>query len=345
MRKTRQNTVERLSLPPKKNGSLFTVHLPSAIASIVTPGSSIRWGLTPCSMVWPVLPLVQASRNQRAGSQAVFLVKEAAISTQTNGQARVVIEGVTPEIDCGRFAIKRVPGEEVSVEADIFSDGHDLLSAVLKWRPLDEKTWSEIPMEPVVNDRWRGSFTPASAGTYLYSIEGWIDRFATWRRDLDKKVRAKQEVTIELQAGAELIADVLEKASGVSGQESEAAGHELKTAARTLIGKEAVPLTAKVALALSSRLAELMARFAPRHYAASYAHELQVIVDPPLARFGAWYELFPRSCSPVPGKHGTFQDCAALLPGIAEMGFDVVYLPPIHPVGTTHRKGRNNAPA
>jgi starch synthase (maltosyl-transferring) len=155
------------------------------------------WGLTPCSSLPAALPLGRRRHS-------VFLVKEAGIS-QVNGQARVVIEGVTPEIDGGRFPIKRVPGEGVAIEADIFADGHDVLSAVLKWRRVEDENWSETPMEPLVNDRWTGSFTPDSQGTYVYTVEGWIDRFATWRSELEKKVKAGQEVIVELQAGAAFI--------------------------------------------------------------------------------------------------------------------------------------------
>jgi len=264
-------------------------------------------------------------------------VGEAEAITHINGQARVVIEGVTPEIDGGRFAVKRVPGEEIQVEADIFADGHDVISAVLKWRQSEEVQWQESPMQPLVNDRWAGSFTTDQPGIYVYTIEGWVDHFQSWRRDLDKKVRAGQELTVDLQIGAEWIAEALHHAKG-------AAAAELKTAARTLIGKEAAPLASTISIALSSRLSELMSRFAPRSHATTYRKELQLVVDPPLARFSAWYELFPRSCAATAGGHGTFADCARLVPRVAGMGFDVLYLPPIHPIGRAFRKGRNNTP-
>jgi len=264
-------------------------------------------------------------------------VKAAERISQVHGQARVVIEGVYPQIDAGRFPIKRVPGERVLVKADIFTDGHDLISVALKWRPLKDDTWFETAMKPLENDRWSGSFSPEAPGLYVYTIEAWIDRFGTWRRDLEKKFKAGQDVTVELQAGAALIAAAL-------GEARDDAASELKTAARTLLEKETLPVSTKVALVLSPRLAEAMHCLVRREYATTYQPELQVVVDQPAARFSSWYEIFPRSCSPVPGRHGTLQDCAAMLPRIAELGFDIVYLPPVHPIGRTHRKGRNNAP-
>jgi starch synthase (maltosyl-transferring) len=254
------------------------------------------------------------------------------------GQQRTIIEAVTPEIDGARFPIKRVVGEEVVVEADIFADGHEVIAAVLKSRTANEEQWSETPMEHIVNDRWRGSFTVSALGCYCYTIEAWVDRFQTWRRDLEKKFHAGQDVSAELVMGAELIAAVISQAS-------QHAAAELKSAARTLSPETEVPLSAKISIALSPKISELMQVYASRSHATTYSKDLRVIVDPVLARFGSWYELFPRSCAPEPGKHGTFKDCEALLPTISEMGFDVLYLAPIHPVGGTFRKGKNNSRA
>ena len=263
-------------------------------------------------------------------------MKQSVLETvdQLSGQSRVVIEAVTPEIDGGRFPIKRVVDEAVTVEADIFADGHDVLSAVVKWRSGQTSTWSETPMELLVNDRWRATFQLADVGSYQYTIEGWINHFRSWRRDLEKKSRAGQDLSSELIAGAELIQQTMERARG-----GDATG--LKTAVQTLLGKTAVSLTAKVAVALSPGIAELMDRYADRRHATVYAKDLRVTVEPKLARFSSWYEMFPRSCG-LAGQHGTFKDCETLLPRIAEMGFDVLYLPPIHPIGSSHRKGRNN---
>ena len=253
-----------------------------------------------------------------------------------NGRRRVVIEGVSPEIDGGRFPIKRVPGEPVHVEADVFADGHDLLGAVVKFRHADAAEWSEARMEPLVNDRWRSSFHVTAIGAYLYTVEAWTDQFGTWRRDLEKKFKAGLDVRLELATGIVF----LEKASAGAPAHD---GEDLRTAASTLSAETELPVSAKVAVALSPRVAHLMERHGERLHVTTYARELRVIVDPILARFGAWFELFPRSTAPESGRHGTLRDCEGWLARIAAMGFDVVYLPPIHPIGHSFRKGKNNS--
>jgi starch synthase (maltosyl-transferring) len=246
------------------------------------------------------------------------------------GRKRVVIEGVRPEIDCGRFPIKRVVGEAVVVEADIFTDGHDAVAATLRCQKEGSR-WTEVPMEPLVNDRWRGEFPVMETGRYRYTIRAWVDRFATWARDLAKKVESGLDVALELQMGAEMVARAALRSSGPD-------RGKLRQAARLLeAGGEGASETA-----LDPELARLMATVPERRHVTSYGRELQVVVDRERARFSAWYELFPRSTSPEPGRHGTFKDLEARLPYVSAMGFDVLYLPPIHPIGRSHRKGRNN---
>jgi len=252
------------------------------------------------------------------------------------GRKRVVIERVEPEVDGGRFPIKRTIGEEVVVEADIFSDGHDALSAVLLYRADSDSAWVEVPMQLLVNDRWRAAFRVTRLGRYYYSITAWIDRFQTWRRDLEKKVAAGQEVAVELLTGAQLIADAAGRASGGSAQ-------KLRRWARSLQA-QVDSEQARIDLALSDEVAALVSRYPDRGLAVTYPVDLAVVVDREKARFSSWYEMFPRSCTPEPGRHGTFRDCEAKLPYIASMGFDVLYFPPIHPIGRTNRKGKNNAP-
>ncbi len=247
------------------------------------------------------------------------------------GRRRVAIERVSPEIDCGRFAVKRVLGEPVVVEADIFADGHDAISAVLRFRHTRQPDWDEVPMTLVENDRWRGLFTVVELGTYEYTVLAWVDRFQTWTRDLRKRLQAEQDVTDDLLIGAELI----EAAAARAG---EADGELLRRYAARLRGGQQ-----NAEAALEPELAELMARYDDRPFACQYQRTLRVTVDRERARFSTWYEMFPRSCSPEPGRHGTFRDCESRLPYIAEMGFDVLYLPPIHPIGRTNRKGRNNS--
>ncbi|MGH8023558.1 MAG: maltotransferase domain-containing protein, partial [Limisphaerales bacterium] len=246
--------------------------------------------------------------------------------------SRVAIENVTPEIDVGRFALKRVAGEGVVVEADIFADGHDELSAVLKFRTEKGPAWREIGMTFMVNDRWRGEFAVSEPGIYLYTVEAWVDYFRSWRRDLKKRLDAGQDVSVDLLAGAALAEAAAKRADGAD------VGLLLNWSA-TLRGEKNVA----VGRALDAQMAGVMARYPDRRLATVYGRDLRVTVDPPLARFSAWYELFPRSLGPG-DRHGTFRDCEAALPRIAEMGFDILYLPPIHPIGKSFRKGRNNNP-
>jgi starch synthase (maltosyl-transferring) len=251
-------------------------------------------------------------------------------------QTRVIIEGLSPEIDGGRFPIKRVMGEKVVVEADIFVDGYDSISALLLYRKEDDREWAETPMEPLINDRWRGSFAVTEPGRYRYTIMAWVDQFKSWRQDLAKKLQAGQEVSVELLVGAQLITEASQRAPETERQ-------KMAEWASTLQSTQAAE-QAKVQLALSEELSELMGNCPDRQFATTYPKELLVAVDREKARFSTWYEMFPRSCAPESGHHGTFKDCEARLPYIAAMGFDVLYFPPIHPIGHTHRKGRNNNP-
>jgi starch synthase (maltosyl-transferring) len=249
-------------------------------------------------------------------------------------RTRVVIEGVTPEIDGGRFPVKRVAGDRVVVEADIFADGHDVLSSLLLYHKEDEPSWASVPMELLVNDRWRGSFVVTEPGRYRYTLTAWVDRFETWRRDMLKKVKARQDVSVDFIIGARLI----EEASRIA-VKRHAAGMQ-KWAAD--LRSERLSPSVKKRLLLSKRLMATMGRYPDRRFAASYPRELTVVVDREEARFSTWYEMFPRSCAAEAGRHGTFSDCEAWLPYISEMGFDVLYFPPIHPIGLTSRKGKNN---
>ena len=247
---------------------------------------------------------------------------------------RVAIERVSPEIDCGRFAIKRVVGESVVVEADIFADGHDQLACrVLYWQGAEKEPLSS-PMLPLINDRWRGEFRVSKIGTYRYTVEGWTDRFKTWRDDLNKRIAAEQDVQIELLIGAELVADTAKRAAAGDSELLREWARRLHDSAEEESGRS---------IALEEELLPVMERYPDPKLASCYEKELRVTVDRPKARFSSWYEIFPRSCSPEAGRHGTLQNCETWLPYIASMGFDVVYLPPIHPIASTHRKGKNNS--
>ncbi len=248
---------------------------------------------------------------------------------------RVVIEGVKPQIDAGRFPIKRTIGETVTVRADIFTDGHDAIAGRLMHRKSEVLAWEETALEFVVNDRWRASFRVRELGRYVYTLCAWVDAFQSWYRDLAKRLDAAQDVAVELLAGAEIVAAAARRASGTDAE-------WLHERAKQLSSRQAA--SQKTLLALDETLSALMAKYPDRRAATIYDKELEVVVDQQKARFSAWYEMFPRSCSTRAGEHGTFADCEQRLPYIAQMGFDVLYLPPIHPIGRAHRKGRNNSP-
>jgi len=248
---------------------------------------------------------------------------------------RVVIEAVSPEIDAGRFAIKRTPGEQVIVEADVYADGHDALAAVVLWRRHGDERWNEAAMTPLGNDRWTGAFAIDEQRDYEYTVEGWIDRFESWRQELSKKVAAGHDVSSELLEGAHLIVTTASRASGEENKRLSSYAAALENTG--------TPADERVITALDTTLRELMARYADRSSATRYARTLRVMVERERARVGAWYEMFPRSATPDPSRSATFDEAAALLPYVESMGFDVLYLPPVHPIGRTFRKGRNNA--
>ena len=249
-------------------------------------------------------------------------------------RARVVIEGVAPEVEGGRFPGKGSLGESVRVEADVFAEGHEELRASLHWRRAGELDWTEVAMRSLPNDRWRAGFKPEQLGCYEFTVEGWVDPFATWARDLAKRVDAGQDVSQDLLIGADLVDAAAARAGGVDQKDLKAAARSLRAGPRSR--------KAAIAKALGPALATLMTRHGERVGGARYSRVLRVLIDPARARHGAWYEMFPRSTR-ADGKHGTFKDVEARLPYVAGMGFDVLYLPPIHPIGRTYRKGRDNS--
>ena len=254
-----------------------------------------------------------------------------------SGRRRVLVENVSPEIDAGEFPVKRVVGQSVVVSADALSDGHDQLSCRLKYRKADEPLWTEAPMTPVGNDRWQASFVVQEIGRYRYTVEAWVDRFKSWRESFRKRIDAGQPLAVELQVAAELVRNAAQRAAGVDAE-------QLQDWAAGLSDGEVDKGRAAIQLGLSDRLSSQMAIYSDRRMSTTYGRELEVIVERERAGYGAWYEVFPRSCSPDPARAGTFRDCEARLPYIARMGFDVLYLPPIHPIGRSHRKGKHGSP-
>ena len=250
-----------------------------------------------------------------------------------DGRRRVVIERVTPEIDGGRFPVKRTVGEILSVEADVFADGHDEVVADLLVKGPSGRRWRRLPMIALGNDRWRGSFEIEEPGSYRYTLEGWTDPYGTWRHDLEKRIAAGQDVEVELAVGAQMLR--------AAAQRSRRLARSLERHADRLEqGSREERLTAALDPEVAARVRNL-----PEDWRVSgYRTELEVQVDRERARFGAWYEMFPRSASPAPGRNGTFDDGVARLPYVKSLGFDVLYLPPVHPIGRSYRKGPNNLP-
>ena len=262
-------------------------------------------------------------------------VDQAIHPQRDDGRSRVVVERVRPQVDCGRFPVKRTVGERLVVEADVFADGHDEISCQILYRHEDDKEWRVSPMTRLdEGDRWRGEFLVSQLGRYVYIVEGWIDRFGTWRRDMLSRMAAGQGLQVEFLIGAKLIDDAAASAP------VEHAG-KLLAWARTL--REDDDLAAKKSIVLDDEAVRVIQESAHDRFRGRYDSELEAVVDREKARFSTWYEVFPRSCSPEAGRHGTLRDCEAWIPYVASMGFDVLYLPPIHPIGRTFRKGKNNS--
>lgn len=251
------------------------------------------------------------------------------------GRTRVVIENVLPQIDSGRFPIKRAVGERVDVKATVFCDAHEAIRSSLLVRGPSDKSWAEFQMDHIGNDVWTAGFEVTDVGEYRYTVEAWVDHFQTWQRDLRKRHEAGQDLRVQLLIGARFA--------------EEAAKRAVKSDARKLL-EIAAALTKKTAgveaveLALGDEISDMISAHPDKTGAVRASLELVVVVERRKSLFSTWYERFPRSCSPVEGRHGTFKDCIAVLPEIARMGFDVWYLPPIHPIGKTNRKGKNNSP-
>ncbi len=250
------------------------------------------------------------------------------------GLQRVIVEHVTPEIDAGRFYVKKIAGETVKVEADIFTDGHDHIGARLLYKHEAEKKWQHVPMHPTSNDRWQATFDVPKTGFYSYTVTGWVDHALTWHEGFFKKLQDAQHMDVELLIGAGLLEGMLPAATKADQKQISKIVALMRDAGKYDLAVKAV---------LGKEVHHFIDQYPNLENATTYSRELKVYVDREKAGFSSWYCFFPRSASRVEGKHGTFKDCEALLPRIAEMGFDVLYFPPIHPIGHTFRKGKNNA--
>src|SRR5262245_51347451 len=285
---------------------------------------SVLIGRPPCYSAPP--PAFPAARASKVFAHERAKTSTAHVADDLNRRFR--IEDVYPRVDGGRFPVKRIAGETVEVWADVFRDGHDVASAALVWRLERDSEWRHVPMRHFGNDRWAGSFIPAEIGRYVFAIAAWTDVVATWAHEVKVKLAAGQDVPLEAKEGRQLMAALPPR-------------DEASTA---IIARacDAFDQTGDVAVLLADDVIGAAAE-AQERADLTTSGLFPLLIERPIARAGAWYEIMPRSQSPVPGRHGTFDDCIARLPEIAALGFDVVYLLPIHPIGRTNRKGRNNS--
>ncbi|NMK45482.1 alpha-1,4-glucan--maltose-1-phosphate maltosyltransferase [Achromobacter sp. Bel] len=280
--------------------------------------------------VTPMPPVREASRHP---------------GPRTEGGAglRIAIESVSPAVDDGAHPVKCVVHERVTVQADLVMDGHDRIAAELRWRAADEPDWRRVPLQLLANDRWQASFRPRRIGPHEFQVAAWFDVWQTYRHDLEVKHRAGRARGLEIAEGVQLLREADKRAGRHANRNDSLAEITRVLKALPDVPADAAPTDEQVALLLDASLAHAMRDMDAHPFESVTATRYPVWVDRPQAAHGAWYELFPRSQSPEPGRHGTFDDVIARLPDIQEMGFDVLYMPPIHPIGLRNRKGPNNS--
>jgi starch synthase (maltosyl-transferring) len=316
-------------------------------------------GFIPDKRLWPPGPLPSmeqllelapaelqlfAAHRQPPILAPVARVKQAA--TTASRVPRIAIEAIAPCVDGGRFAVKRIVGDTVAIEADVFVDGHDKLAVALLWRTADQTDWQEIRMHPIGNDRWSASLPLHRLGRYQFAVEAWRDAFSTYRDELEKKTAAGLDVTLELEEGRRMVEAAAEYA-GQHGMHDIAESlvtlnNTLKPAVRGK-NKSAASDVERIAALLSEQTMEAMRQADARPFVVRSEPACKIDVERSAAQFSSWYELFPRSQTNDPHRHGTFDDVIKRLPAIQAMGFDTLYFPPIHPIGRKNRKGRNNS--
>ncbi|MDM0013299.1 alpha-1,4-glucan--maltose-1-phosphate maltosyltransferase [Variovorax sp. J22P168] len=255
-----------------------------------------------------------------------------------DGRSRAVVDAVLPVVDGGRFAVKHVAGEPLRITAHVFTDGHDAPRVMLQWWKEGAERRHELPMKLRYNDEWHADIRPPTLGRYFYSVSAWVDGFESWRHELERRVDP-DDIRIAARVGALEITAAAQRASGEDRSALASWARSLEDGA----ADSASEVAALKALALDDELTATAARYPDRSLETRFGKELPLDVERERARFSTWYELFPRSAGDEPGVHGTFRDVEARLPLVAAMGFDVLYFPPIHPIGREQRKGRNNA--
>ncbi|HUB12958.1 MAG TPA: alpha-1,4-glucan--maltose-1-phosphate maltosyltransferase [Acetobacteraceae bacterium] len=309
--------IDLATLPPVA-GAAFGA--PEPLDHSIDPVIPLEPGEVRVLAYQPVRPILHAA-------EVPALDHDAAVHT------RIAIEAITPSVADGDYAAKRVVGETVTVTADIVADGHEVLAASLLWRAADETSWRRHPMTLVNNDRWQAVFTPARVGPHVFTVEAWWDVWGTFRHDLDAKHAAGVPVTLEIEEGRRMLDAAARRAEGPK-----------RDKLALLLGQfNAADDPARIDLLLSDPARAAMQSVDPQEFLVRHRPPLRLDVDRPQAAFASWYELFPRSETQDPSRHGSFDDVIARLPAIRAMGFDVLYFPPIHPIGHTNRKGRNNA--
>lgn len=333
---------------------LIRSRLPDGYADItLTMGRSARTGSLPDSLAPSECVMLWAKRGVPVTGSTSVAASARNAALQALNAPRIAIEAVTPTIDAGRFPLKRVLGESISVQADVFMDGHDHIAVHVAWRAVDEIGWHEVAMEEAGNDRYIAQFSPQRIGRHEYKIQAWRDAWGTYCDELGKKFAAGLDVSLELEEGRLLIADTI--AQVPDGHPGTAALAGLlksvgapttapkRRASRGAVGNKIAPMQPDhVALLLSQAAAQAMASAAIRPFLSESERSYPITVERQAARFASWYELFPRSQSGSTERHGNFDDVIARLPAIRDMGFDVLYFPPIHPIGLSNRKGKNN---
>jgi len=260
-----------------------------------------------------------------------YLLDRALISS--DGRRRIVIDHIFPRVDCGGFPLKRIIGERMTVRAHVFADGHEKISVRFAFKHINEEKWNEIPMVECGNDEWEASFPLNKLGIYEGKVIGWIDHLQNWLEKLYKLPEDDKDLGVELLIGVQLLEKNFLELS--PNEELEWWIEELKN--------ERLSILQRVHLAKNPALQQLVQKYPNRSLSSESTEPFLIFVERPKAQFSSWYEFFPRSWSIVAGRHGTFKECERLLPEIASMGFDVVYLPPIHPIGKKARKGKNNS--
>jgi starch synthase (maltosyl-transferring) len=328
--KKRKGAAPKGAVKESRKPASLAAAVHSITAEDATPGAAARAD----APIAPAAPAVAPAKPKPKKTNVARTPSNAPAAAE--GRVRAVIDAVLPVLDGGRFAVKRIAGEPVRIEAHCFADGHDKLRAVLTWAAVDDPTSYEVEMAAQVNDVWTADFTPPVPGRYRYTVTAWVDHFESWRHELARRDE-EGDIRIALQVGAALIDEASRRADTDA-----VLANWARLLRETADDRSNHPdVAAMKALALDPARAAIVGRHADRSLAASMT--LELLADRKRAQFSSWYELFPRSAAAEPGVHGTFRDVEARLPYVAKLGFDVLYLPPIHPIGRVNRKGGNNA--